>query len=434
VPGTPGSGTYNFVTKVLTPPAGWSIAFPTGGVLTDPVYTSRATVSTSNQLSTNTVVSGWTTPVIAVQNGSDASVNMANLKTTIEANSGTEITLASGSTLFRTSTGLGGTFIGGGGIYGKNASGVVTFGINGATGAAAFSGDITGGATISISGDNTNSLSVYGLNGNLGSFSTSAAFNTSSTTNTMGVVGLSRVSSGLSIGVYGEAQSASNPESGGVMGIGYYGVYGYSRNNSGAGVLAKGFSTSGVALNVQNGNFISTAENFKIEQSGKTTFMNSTSITQCVDITGTYPILKFSRTGDNPWAFYHEAGNFTLRYGPTYLADFIFASGGNLTARGNITAYSDITIKTDIVPIKSALAKISKINGYRYKNLLADKYDCGIIAQEIEKILPELVTLSTTTFGDTPLKTVNYNGIVALLVSAVKELQSRVEALESNTI
>lgn len=65
---TPTGGTYNFATKTLTPPSGWSIAVPSG---TNPVYTSRATVSSSNPSATSVAVSGWTASVVSFQNGAN---------------------------------------------------------------------------------------------------------------------------------------------------------------------------------------------------------------------------------------------------------------------------------------------------------------------------------------------------------------------------
>lgn len=67
---TPSGGTYNFATKTLTPPSGWSVAVPSG---TDPVYTSRATVSSANPAATAVSVSGWTASVVSFQNGTNGS-------------------------------------------------------------------------------------------------------------------------------------------------------------------------------------------------------------------------------------------------------------------------------------------------------------------------------------------------------------------------
>jgi hypothetical protein len=86
---------------------------------------------------------------------------------------------------------------------------------------------------------------------------------------------------------------------------------------------------------------------------------------------------------------------------------------------------SDETLKYDVKPIENALGFIDEMNGVSFKWKKNDQASLGVIAQDIEKVLPELVG----TDGEN--KTVNYNGIIAVLIQAVKELSKRVEELES---
>ncbi len=86
---------------------------------------------------------------------------------------------------------------------------------------------------------------------------------------------------------------------------------------------------------------------------------------------------------------------------------------------------SDETLKYDVKPIENALGYIDEMNGVSFKWKKNDQPSIGVIAQDIEKVLPELVG----TDGEN--KTVNYNGIIAVLIQAVKELSKRVEELES---
>lgn len=65
-PATPTGGTYNFATKVLTPPSGWSDAIPSG---TNPVYASRSVVSSTNPSATAVAPKPWSAPVVSFQNG-----------------------------------------------------------------------------------------------------------------------------------------------------------------------------------------------------------------------------------------------------------------------------------------------------------------------------------------------------------------------------
>jgi hypothetical protein len=101
---------------------------------------------------------------------------------------------------------------------------------------------------------------------------------------------------------------------------------------------------------------------------------------------------------------------------------------GNFIASGNVTAYSDIKLKEDIKPIENAISKVQKLRGVTYtRNDLKDTElrHAGLIAQEVELVLPEAVS---ETFED--IKVVNYNATIALLVEAVKELKAEIEHLK----
>ena len=119
------------------------------------------------------------------------------------------------------------------------------------------------------------------------------------------------------------------------------------------------------------------------------------------------------------------------------------ASGvsGELRATGNITAYySDERLKDMHGKIEDALEKVESINGYYYKeNEKAkelgydnDKMQVGVSAQEIEKILPEVVTGAPIADEiEEDYKTVYYDKLVPLLIEAIKELNQKVKDLEN---
>jgi hypothetical protein len=101
---------------------------------------------------------------------------------------------------------------------------------------------------------------------------------------------------------------------------------------------------------------------------------------------------------------------------------------GSIVAAGNVTAYSDIRIKANVETIPSALDKLDQIRGVTYTRTdLDDKEQryAGVIAQEIEKVLPEAVR----DLGN--IKAVDYNATIGLLIQAVKELRDEVEAMKS---
>jgi hypothetical protein len=105
---------------------------------------------------------------------------------------------------------------------------------------------------------------------------------------------------------------------------------------------------------------------------------------------------------------------------------------GTISAFGDIIAYSssDSRLKDNITIIESPLEKLSKINGVSFNwndkqsAYEVGKKDIGVIAQEIEEVLPELVTTR-----DNGYKAVRYEKIVALLIEAVKEQQTQINNL-----
>ena len=95
----------------------------------------------------------------------------------------------------------------------------------------------------------------------------------------------------------------------------------------------------------------------------------------------------------------------------------------NIYAGGEVTAYSDVRLKDNIVTIDSALDKIMRMRGVYYTRkdslLIPPQRHVGLIAQEIEEVLPEVVLM------DGSVKSVAYGNIVALLIEGFKELVGR---------
>ena len=102
---------------------------------------------------------------------------------------------------------------------------------------------------------------------------------------------------------------------------------------------------------------------------------------------------------------------------------------GNITASGDITAYSDQRAKENIVTIDSPLDKIMKMRGVYYtrKDIPGPRH-IGVIAQEVEEVLPEVVLSDTT---ENKNKSVAYGNIVALLIEGMKEQQKIIEGQQS---
>jgi hypothetical protein len=109
-------------------------------------------------------------------------------------------------------------------------------------------------------------------------------------------------------------------------------------------------------------------------------------------------------------------------------------ASGNITTTGDVIAFSssDERLKTNLIKIDSALNKVTQISGYHFEWKDMDEAphqgkDIGVIAQEIEKVLPEIVSER-----DTGYKAVNYQKLTALLIEAVKELKEEIDELKGN--
>ena len=123
------------------------------------------------------------------------------------------------------------------------------------------------------------------------------------------------------------------------------------------------------------------------------------------DITGTLDV------GDNT----EINGNLTV-------TGFIQA-GGDLIAFQNLVP-SDSRLKSDVTPLKDSLAKINQMQGVSYTFNPSGKKQVGLIAQEVNKIIPEVVSVQNDYY------TLSYPNLVAVLIEAVKELSDKVEDLE----
>lgn len=104
-------------------------------------------------------------------------------------------------------------------------------------------------------------------------------------------------------------------------------------------------------------------------------------------------------------------------------------SGGNLFVTGIVTQVSDCNTKTHLQRIEGALDKISKISGYTYQFEHRNDFTAGLIAQEVQVILPEAVKKIDTLDiegGKSELLTLDYAAMSSLYVESIKELYALV--------
>jgi hypothetical protein len=113
-------------------------------------------------------------------------------------------------------------------------------------------------------------------------------------------------------------------------------------------------------------------------------------------------------------------------------------NNGDIHADGDIIAYSttisDERLKTGIMPITNALAKVKQLNGCTFTYLSDGKKSAGLIAQDVEKVLPTAVSekeLPLKMDDGEKYKVLQYDQTIGLLVEAIKELSSKIEQLEN---
>ena len=100
-------------------------------------------------------------------------------------------------------------------------------------------------------------------------------------------------------------------------------------------------------------------------------------------------------------------------------------NSGNFVATGNVTAYSDARLKENVETIHNALDLVHQMRGVFYDRIDTGEPGVGVIAQEIEEVLPEVVVHSDG------MLSVAYGNLVGVLIEAIKELSARVEKLEA---
>jgi hypothetical protein len=142
----------------------------------------------------------------------------------------------------------------------------------------------------------------------------------------------------------------------------------------------------------------------------------------------------------NTHDYTHYDADVGIRWYTANAEDMRLTDAGDLHVDGNITAYSatvsDERLKTDIKPIENALDMLDHIGGYTFNYIKDNKASAGVIAQEVEKVLPSAVKDIDGVFHGShheTHKTVEYDQLIGVLIAAVKELKAEVKELKNHT-
>lgn len=226
--------------------------------------------------------------------------------------------------------------------------------------------------------------------------------------------------------------------------------------NYGTGPVSDLVGTDGTAVNVGNAAVSNMTGIWSAATSSVGTISSMTSLNAYVELTGgtvtnikglsiemnrtagtminRYGIYLTSPTGaaTNDFGIYQQgtqknyfAGNVGIGdVSPSVALDIV----GDINYTGAIFDVSDARAKTDIRPLTDALSRLSALQGvsFRMKDDARRRVELGVIAQDVQKVYPELVE----TQPDGTL-VMNYQGMVGPLVEAVKELDAEIDELEA---
>jgi hypothetical protein len=170
--------------------------------------------------------------------------------------------------------------------------------------------------------------------------------------------------------------------------------------------------------------------------SGTNTWTATNTFSQSVTITAAGGMLLNASTANisfgtgAPFGIFSSGSSFlSITSIPNNNLTLPYAAGSGVTGSGPYTNVSDATLKKDVAPITNAIDIIKRLEGvyysWTYENDLGRQI--GLIAQDVQKVIPEVVTESPK---DGKLG-IAYSPIIAILINAIKELKAEVDALKA---
>lgn len=146
-----------------------------------------------------------------------------------------------------------------------------------------------------------------------------------------------------------------------------------------------------------------------------------------IELDSSNSLSKISSGGGYNMTLYSEGGTMNFESGGMGTATFNFTGDLNvsndLTISGDVVISSDARLKSNIVSLGSTLSRLLLIDGKSY--YMKGKQKIGVLAQEIKEVFPELVTED-----ENENLAVNYQGLVPVLINALKEQESKVQEQE----
>jgi len=148
-------------------------------------------------------------------------------------------------------------------------------------------------------------------------------------------------------------------------------------------------------------------------------------ILSCSNVTA--QVITMSSLDGNSASLTTNGGNLGVNMNGE-LPNYSLTVNGNIYTNQDVLAASDLRFKNNLQHIEGALDKVESINGYTFSRINdnSSKRYAGLVAQEVETILPEVVHTDEAGY-----KSVAYGNVVALLVEAIKEMNVKIRDLDS---
>ena len=221
---------------------------------------------------------------------------------------------------------------------------------------------------------------------------------------------------------------------------------------AGTNTLTLPATTGSLITSPVTGDFTVDTDTFHVDTTNKKVGINTTSPTdefvvsdngdgfsaiqiKVTNTTGNSELRFADSDSANPGVIYYVHSDDSMRFNTGGAEEMRLENDGDLHVDGDVIAFSttvsDVALKSDIEMIPNALDKIDEVRGVTFTRHNGQK-SAGIIAQELEKVLPEAVREKKLALHDgKEYKTVEYDAIHGLLISCIKELKEKVRKLEN---
>lgn len=308
-----------------------------------------------------------------------------------------------------------------------------TMNVTGATTLAA-NGLNVGSGQLQVSGGNVSASGSFSASGNISATGTLSAGGAATLSSTLGVTGATTLSSTLGVtgattlsstlNVTGATTLASNSLN---VGSGQLQVSGGNVSMSGSLAVSGTITGAGSFSTLAASGATSLSSTLSV--GGAATLSSNLSVSGTTSMTGNLSIVSSTseRTitvGSSGGYFFGNASQAGWKNsGGT--AVVYWDTSGNFTAAQNVTAYSDAKLKKNIVTIEDPMALVRRMRGVFYERVEDDMPGVGVVAQEMQEVLPQVVVDRDGTLA------VAYGNIVGPIIEALKSLDARLEAVEA---